>query len=61
MKEIDDLVAQCYDPVDAEKIADGEDPKKFKKANAESDGDLGIDAEGDGGAGGDEDIPGLEL
>jgi hypothetical protein len=61
MKEIDDLVAQGYDPVDAEKIADGEDPKQFKKANDETDGDLGIDAEGDGGAGGDEDIPGLEL
>jgi hypothetical protein len=61
MKEVDDLVKQGYDQADAEKIVDGESPKKFKKANAETDGDLGIDAEGDGGAGGSEDIPGLEL
>jgi predicted ATP-dependent Lon-type protease len=62
MKEVDDLVKQGYEPGDAEKIADGEDPKKFKKVSKDM-GDENIDAGSLGGddAGGAEDIPGLEL
>ena len=62
MKEIDDLVKQGYEKEDAEKIADGEDPKKFKKVSSDME-DANIDAGelGGGDAGGAEDIPGLEL
>lgn len=62
MKEIDDLVKQGYGKEDAEKIADGADPKKFKKASSDmEDANMDSGELGGGDAGGDEDIPGLEL
>jgi hypothetical protein len=62
MKEIDDLVKQGYTKEDAEKIADGADPDKFKKVSSDME-DANIDSAELGGddAGGAEDIPGLEL
>lgn len=62
MKEVDDLVKQGYEKADAEKIADGSDPKDFKKVGDDME-DANIDAGNIGGedAGGAEDIPGLEL